>query len=152
MLRRRTYPALFWLLRLYWRLVRPTTLGCRCLVLRGDSVLLVRHTYDSGWHLPGGGVKRGEAFIEAARREVREETDLEVDGLRLLQLYHSQAEGKSDHVALFAAESPSGLPRPASLEIAEVCFAPLAALPDDTSLATRRRIAEYLGDAPTASW
>lgn len=152
MLRRRTYPALFWLLRLYWRLVRPTTLGCRCLVLRGDSVLLVRHTYCDGWHLPGGGVKRGEAFAEAARREVREETGLEVDGLRLLQLYHSRAEGKSDHVALFAAESPEGLPRPASLEIAEVCFAPLNALPDDTSPAARRRIAEHLGAAPTALW
>lgn len=152
MLRRRTCYALTWFLRLYWRLVRPTTLGCRCLVLRGGSVLLVRHTYDPWWHLPGGGVKRSEAFSEAARREVREETGLEVDGLRLLHLYHSRAEGKSDHIALFVAESPSGLPRAGSLEIAEVCFAPLAALPDDTSPATRRRIAEYLGDSPTASW
>lgn len=38
-------------------------------------VLLIRHSYGSGlWLLPGGGMKRGEAALATAQRELREET------------------------------------------------------------------------------
>ena len=58
---------------LHWRLVGPTTLGSRCLLLRGNEILLVRHRYEPWWYFPGGGLKRGESFAEAAHREVWEE-------------------------------------------------------------------------------
>lgn len=137
---------------LAWRVARPTTLGSRCLVLSGEAVLLVRHTYEPWWYLPGGGVGRGESFADAARREVREETGLRVAELRLFGLYHSRAEGKSDHIALFVAGAVAGTPRAASREIAAVTFAPLDALPPETSPATRRRIAEWRGDPPAERW
>lgn len=139
--------------RLYWRLRRPTTLGARCLVLRGREVLLVRHTYDRWWYLPGGGVGRGESFAAAARREVLEETGLRVEGLRPLGVYLSRAEGKIDHVAVFCAEAPDGEPRPDPAEIRDARFFRLDDLPPDTSPATRRRLAEYLdGQRPAEDW
>lgn len=138
--------------RIYWRVFRPTTLGARCLVLDGESVLLVRHTYEPRWYLPGGGVGCGEGFADAARREVREETTLEVGALALFHLYHNRGEGKNDHVALFVAESFSGLPRAGCAEIAAVGFFPLADLPPDASPATVRRIAEYRGAVRAARW
>ena len=138
--------------RVYWRVFRPTSLGCRCLVLRGDSVLLVRHTYERWWYLPGGGVRRGESFADAARREVREETGLRVDDLSLFHLYHSRAEGKSDHIALFVARAAAGEPRAARGEIAAAAFLPLRDPPPDLSPATRRRIADYLDGRRTAEW
>jgi len=51
-----------------------------------DKILMVRHqtparTY---WTLPGGGVNEGEPFDEAAVREVKEETGLNVKTVRLL--------------------------------------------------------------------
>lgn len=41
-------------------LQRPMTLGVRGLVLDvpAKTVMLIRHTYVPGWHLPGGGVER----------------------------------------------------------------------------------------------
>jgi 8-oxo-dGTP pyrophosphatase MutT (NUDIX family) len=139
--------------RTYWRLVGPTTLGSRCLVLRGNELLLVRHTYEPWWYLPGGGVKRGETFVEAARREVWEETAIHVSSLRLFGIYHNRLEGKNDHVALFAARcSPSDAPISTSREIDAASFFPIDRLPEGVSPATRRRVQESLDGMPADEW
>ncbi|MDP9378814.1 MAG: NUDIX domain-containing protein [Chloroflexota bacterium] len=141
--------------RLYWRTLRPTTLGSRCLVLSQDdaeSVLLVKHTYERWWYMPGGGVEKGESFASAARREVWEETGLEVRDLSLFGLYHNTGEGKDDHVALYVSRSFSGTPKIGCREIEQVGFYPLRDLPANTSPATRRRIAEYLSGCPASVW
>lgn len=49
-----------------------------------DEVLLLkRHPYDrtlpNVWCLPGGKIDEGEGIVDAARREVKEETGLDVD-------------------------------------------------------------------------
>lgn len=69
--------AAFWLswpvLHIYLRL------GTRAkiLVLCGDQVLVVKNwLFGGGWSLPGGGVRRGEEPLQAAIRELREETGL----------------------------------------------------------------------------
>ena len=55
------------LFHVYFRLARPMTLGVRAAVLDAqDSVLLVRHSYTPGWHMPGGGVEPGETQIGRA--------------------------------------------------------------------------------------
>src|SRR5439155_4973129 len=48
----------------------------------GGRILLVRES-DDRWWLPGGGVEHGEHPFDALRREVREETGLEVEIRRL---------------------------------------------------------------------
>src|SRR5579875_2625816 len=64
-------------------------------LLRGDRILLARHerpghTY---WVLPGGAVEEGETPEEAAVREVREETGLEVQLTHLLFTQDPQPNG-----------------------------------------------------------
>ncbi len=132
--------------RVVWRITRPRTIGVRALLLSPDGrVALVRHTYLDGWYLPGGGVKKGEAINAALHRELAEEvavTDATVE--RVLGVYHNRREGKDDHVIVYVAraagDSLNGADR---LEVAEVGWFALDALPDSTTPATLRRIAEF---------
>ena len=55
-------------------LKRRLTLGARVMLVDGDKVYLIRHTYAPGWQFPGGGVEPGESAEEAAAREVSEES------------------------------------------------------------------------------
>ncbi|WP_410764958.1 NUDIX hydrolase [Haloferax sp. DFSO60] len=63
-----------------------TPFGVHTIVRRDDDeILLVRHEGVDMWVLPGGGVDNGEAFPEAARRELAEEAgiDAEYTGLAM---------------------------------------------------------------------
>ena len=126
----------------------PVTLGCRAMVVDDGRVLLVRMTYTSGWHLPGGGVRRSESFEQAAARELREECGLQAEKLSLIGLFFNRADHRRDHVAVYRVERYSGELKPASLEISEARFFPLSELPRD--LAHRRRMLEYFGQRDTS--
>ena len=59
------------------------------LVWRGDRILLIRRGNPprrGEWSLPGGGQDLGETVFEAARREVREETGVDVKITKLVDV------------------------------------------------------------------
>ena len=128
--------------RAWLRLTRPLTIGVRLILLRDGQVLLVRHTYQDGWLLPGGGVKRGETLEAAARREAREEVGADLGALRLLGMYTNFFEYKSDHVAVFLCEEFTLGQATDRVEIDCFDFFPLGELPQDIMPGHRRRITE----------
>jgi ADP-ribose pyrophosphatase YjhB (NUDIX family) len=142
-------------LHLYWRFRRGMTLGVRGVVLRGEEVLLVRHGYTPGWHLPGGGVEPGESFEAALAKELLEEGNVRMTGApRLHGLFQNPNASARDHVAVYVVRefTYEGPPAP-NFEIQESKFFPLAALPEGTTQATRRRLAEVIeGTAPPSQW
>ncbi len=65
-------------------------LGVGALILHRDRILLVeraREPLKDYWSLPGGVVETGERLEEALRREVREETGLEIEILGLIEIF-----------------------------------------------------------------
>ena len=129
--------------RLRWRVFRPIAVGVRVLLVQDDKVLLVKHTYQKSWYLPGGGVKRDETVEAALRREVREETDAQLGSLVLLGVYSSFYEYKSDHIVVFVCRDFTVTGKTDN-EIAMWSFFPVGELPPDVSPGTRRRIEQYL--------
>jgi ADP-ribose pyrophosphatase YjhB (NUDIX family) len=155
-LRKRFEPVLRWFFHLYWRFARGMTLGVRAVVLDGDNrVFLVKHSYVSGWHLPGGGVEVGETFADALRRELVEEGRIELTGEPALQgVFLNGRVSRRDHVAVYLVRQfrQDRLPEP-NREIIACGFFDVGALPAETTAGTRLRISEVLEGKPRmATW
>jgi ADP-ribose pyrophosphatase YjhB (NUDIX family) len=98
-------------------------IGIGIIVLKGEEVLLIkrgRPPAQNQWSLPGGGQELGETAEAAARRELLEETGLEVGTLTLIA--HVDSIHRDEHgfvqwhytILDFAAVYKGGTPRAAS--------------------------------------
>ncbi len=69
--------------KMYWRIFQPVNFGAQVMLIREEQVVLLRHTYKSGWYFPGGGVKRKEnvagAFSVLKPHRVRSKNLLLID-------------------------------------------------------------------------
>lgn len=155
-IRRKFEPLLRRVFHAYFLLVRGMTLGVRTIVLDADNrVFLVRHSYVTGWYLPGGGVDIGETIEQAMRRELKEEGDIDLTGDAVLHgIFLNSHVSRRDHVAVYVVRHfrQDRLPLP-NREIIECGFFAAGALPEGTTPGTRLRLAEVLDGAPLiATW
>lgn len=106
------------------------------------KVLLLDHFLRPGasWALPGGFIEANEQAKAAIKREICEETTLE---LRNIQLLNVRTIGSHIEI-LFRAEA-SGKPVPSSSEINDAGWFSLDEVPEETSHIQKRIIREALG-------
>ena len=139
--------------RKFQRLLNTSTIGVKALIINTNKeVMLVEHTYMSGWHLPGGGVNPRETPRAAIVREVREETGIIVhEEPKLFAVYSHLIMGASDYPLLYVIRDFS-LPLQAKLcaEIKQARWFAMDDLPCDTTESTRIRIQEVLNALPPA--
>ncbi len=144
------------ILHSYFLVTRGLTIGVRAVVRNDDGkFLLVRHTYTPGWHFPGGGVERNETIEYALGKELFQETGLRLKGRPVLHGAFFNADVSSrDHVLTYICEVEGhGQSRGSSLEIAEVAYFSLDALPAGTDLGTLRRMSEIAeGQELSVEW
>jgi ADP-ribose pyrophosphatase YjhB (NUDIX family) len=155
-IRRFFEPAIRRVLHVHWRFSRGLTVGVRGLVFDAQGrVFLIKHSYVTGWHLPGGGVEHGETLLTALTRELLEEGNIELLGApELYGIYWNRRIAWRDHVALYVVRSfrQTAPPQPNSEIVAHGFFAP-EAFPEGTTVSTRARVAEVLGGRdPAEIW
>jgi len=138
------------------RELRP---GVAAVISDGAGRILLQRRSDNGlWGLPGGSVEIGESVRDAIRREVREETGLSVEVVRLIGVYSDPRfqivrypDGNVVHYisTLFACRIVAGEVQTGD-ETLELQFFDPADLPDDLVPMHLVRIQDALANSPTA--
>ena len=101
-----------------------------CLLEDGDKILL-QDRVKTDWHgyaLPGGHVEKDESFLDAVKREMKEETGLEIRNPRLVGLKQFPIDTGRYLVVLFKATEWSG--EPTSSEEGKMEWVEYARLPE----------------------
>ena len=109
-------------------------------VIQGGQVLLTKREDFEVWCLPGGGVEAGESLAEAAIRETKEETGLDVELTRLVGTYSRLGGFPDIHAVLYAARPVGGEIRLQPGETIEVRYFPFDQLPQEMLRGQEQRI------------
>lgn len=111
--------------------------------INGGIVLIERRNEPLGWALPGGFVDYGETLEDAAIREAKEETSLEVRNLRLVGCYSDPARDPRQHTisTVYAAEG-AGIPRAAD-DAANLSIFPIHSIPEKLCFDHSEILADY---------
>lgn len=111
--------------------------------LADKIVLIKRKNPPHGWALPGGFVDYGESLEQAAVREAREETSLEVTGLRLLGCYSDPARDSRMHtISTVYIATANGQPQAAD-DAAELALFSPEQLPEQLCFDHASILADY---------
>jgi 8-oxo-dGTP diphosphatase len=118
-------------------------LAVGAIVVRDETLLMIRRDKEPGrglWSVPGGHVETGEYLHDAVRREVREETGLDVETDHLVGIL--EILGDPHYVILDFLAHPTGeeAPRPSG-DVSEARWVPFD---DVTELECTPRLLETL--------
>ena len=120
-------------------------MGAAAVILNAEgAILLVKHSYGkNNWDLPGGKSEANESAEETAKREVLEETGLEVNVGPLTGIYYDP-DYDMHHFVFISNNKANQQPEPSSPEILECRYCSIDDLPKLISDFTYKRIQDAL--------
>jgi ADP-ribose pyrophosphatase YjhB (NUDIX family) len=109
----------------------------------GTVILIKRKNPPFGWAIPGGFVDYGEGLEEAAVREAKEETDLDVELIRQFHTYSAPERDPRHHTitTVYIAKA-NGIPQ-ARDDALEIGIFSTSNLPEEMAFDHRRIIKDY---------
>ena len=133
------------------RIVRSTqkkfTVSVAAIVVNENGeILLLNHVLrsDLSWGIPGGFIANGEQPEAAVRREIREETGLELENIKLIRLRTINR-----HIEILFSASPVGTARVQSLEINELGWFKVNEMPEKMSRIQKQMLEKVLNSEYT---
>ncbi|HXK35448.1 MAG TPA: NUDIX hydrolase [Candidatus Paceibacterota bacterium] len=91
--------------KLYWFLLRPKTTGVKCIIKHQGRILMIKRTLpNSKWVFPGGAVMKGESFMDAAKREVKEDLGLTLNNVTELGNFTTKVHYRTETIYCFTGE------------------------------------------------
>jgi ADP-ribose pyrophosphatase YjhB (NUDIX family) len=121
-----------------------STLAVNVAVIQDDKILLKQREGFETWILPGGSIEVGESIAQAAIRETKEETGLDVQLTGLAGIYSRLGNFLGGHVVLFTGRSIGGEIKCQAGEIIEVRWFPFDKIPSPLSLGHKRWIEDVI--------
>jgi len=113
-------------------------------VIQDNKILLTQREDFETWILPGGGVELGESLAQAAIRETKEETGLDVELTRLVGIYSRLGNLLGGHIVLFTGRPIGGEIKCQAGETIAVEWFPFDQIPSPLSLGHKRRISDVM--------
>lgn len=116
-------------------------------VIHEGKILLTKREDFETWILPSGGVEEGESLAQAAIRETKEETGLDVELTRLVGVYSRLGNMSPGYMVLFAARPCGGEIKCQEGETIAVEWFAFDEIPSPLSLGHKRRIKDAIEGA-----
>ena len=113
-------------------------------VIHENKILLTQREDFETWILPSGGVEDGESLAQAAVRETKEETGLDVELTRLVGVYSRLSNMSSGYMVLFAARPIGGKIKCQEGETIAVEWFAFDQIPSPLSVGHKRRIEDAI--------
>lgn len=104
--------------------------SCGCIIVKDGNVLVVQEA-EGHWGLPKGHVEKDETEVETAKREVKEETNLDVkiDSTKRYEIRYTINDKIDKTVCFFPAEIIGGELHKQDSEINEIKWVPVKEAP-----------------------
>jgi 8-oxo-dGTP pyrophosphatase MutT (NUDIX family) len=121
-----------------------SNLAVNVAVIQAGKILLTQRDDFETWVLPSGGVEDGESLAQAAIRETKEETGIDIELTRLVGVYSRLGSWAPGYMVLFAAKPVGGEIKCQPGETIAVEWFAFEELPGPLSLGHKRRIQDAI--------